>query len=492
MTFMVGSFMVLRNFLHERLLESSQEVGLTFEGKDWTFEDLDREAVFYGERLVSLDVRSGSRVALHIHNCAEAVFLFHALLYIGVEVVCVNTRLTKDEIAWQVAHADVQLLVTTDSDFLLDDVAVVSVNQLRMCSGIPFTPKALFQAEDVATIMFTSGTTGKPKAVLQTYGNHYFSAIYSNENLGLSRGDSWLCMMPLYHISGLSILFRSVVSGFRVLLHHKFSSDMANKAISCGEVTIASVVTNMLTRMLDDNIDYSNHFRGFLLGGGSAPLTLLKTCRERDISVYQTYGMTETCSQIVTLSAKDMLVKIGSAGKALGDCQVRIVDENNKVCAPYVSGEIVVKGAVVSPGYLHGEERLEQEWFHTGDIGYLDDDQMLYVKDRRSDLIISGGENVYPAEIEAVLLSHHAVLEAGVVGVNDEYWGSVPIAFVFCDPKVKVIPEELRALCEEKLAKYKVPKSFYMTGELPRNATGKLVRRDLQDMLKEMDKNMKP
>jgi len=471
--------MELRNFLRSQALENPQDLALEFENSKWTFQDLDQQAVFYGEKLAALGVTSGSRIAFHTSNCPEAVFIIHALLYLGAKIVFLNTRLTKSELTWQLEHAKVELVVTTE-DFCIEAVKCVSVQTLLNEKSTPFVIKEFFQPSDVVTIMYTSGTTGKPKAVQQTYGNHYYSALYSSDNLSLEKGAKWLCMMPLYHISGASILFRSVISGISVLLHQKFSSEKANYDIAHRNVTIVSAVTNMLTRMLVDEPSYPSTFKGMLLGGGSAPKSLLETCRNQGISIYQTYGMTETCSQIATLSPQDMLAKLGSAGKPLGQCELKIIDQNGQPCASFASGEIVVKGSVVTPGYLYQESAaaFSQGWFHTGDIGYLDDEGFLYVQDRRSDLIISGGENVYPAEIESVLLSHDHVVEAGVVGIADDHWGQVPVAFIVRSGML--LPEELQQFCCQKLARYKVPKYFYFVRELPRNATGKLLRKELK------------
>jgi O-succinylbenzoic acid--CoA ligase len=195
--------------------------------------------------------------------------------------------------------------------------------------------------------------------------------------------------------------------------------------------------------------------------------------------------MTETVSQTATLSPEDSLEKIGSAGKPLFPFQLKIMADGREA-APLEAGEIVVKGPHVTPGYLNREEAnrasFHNGWLYTGDIGYLDEEGYLFVLDRRSDLIISGGENIYPAEIEEVLLGHPSVLEAGVAGVQDEKWGQVPYAFMVVRDDAS--DEELAAFCREKLASYKVPKKFIRVSELPKNGANKLVRRELLKLLK--------
>jgi O-succinylbenzoic acid--CoA ligase len=244
----------------------------------------------------------------------------------------------------------------------------------------------------------------------------------------------------------------------------------------------------MLQRMLVERGErpYPSSFRCFLLGGGPAPQPLLEECAARGLPVMQTYGLTESASQAVTLAPEDALSKVGSAGKPLFPTEIRVVDDNGVDVAHDAPGEIVVRGPTVTPGYFNSpdasREVLRDGWLHTGDIGYLDSEGYLYVLDRRDDLIISGGENVYPAEVEAALMAHPAVAEAGVIGLADAKWGQIVAAAIVLRPGQSVESAELMTFCSSRLAAYKSPKDLRFTDELPRTAAGKLQRRALREM----------
>ena len=467
-------------FLSQRASLTPDRAALYFEGSCWSFEELRKMSILYAERLTRCGISQGQMVAIQMHNCAEMVFIIHGLMMIGTKTLLLNGRLTDHEREWQLQDADAAFLITdreTESE-----TPLLTISSIRETEPQSFPVKKEMSLHETATIMYTSGTTGKAKAVKQTYGNHVFSAFGSVLNLGLRENDKWLCAMPLFHISGLSILLRSVIYGSPVVLHRHFDPRLANQAIIAEGVTIMSIVSTMLTRMLDDlgEAEYPESFHGMLLGGGPAPMPLLERTANKGIRVFQTYGMTETSSQIATLAAEDALRKLGSSGKPLFPCEISIWNKDREA-KHNEPGEIRVKGPNVTPGYLHdrGKEAFKDGWFYTGDLGYLDEEGYLYMLDRRSDLIISGGENVYPAEVESVLSAHPFVKEAGVTGISDEVWGAVPAAVLVLNEGMVFNEEELIHFCKERLAKYKIPKYFTIIKELPRNASNKLVRKEL-------------
>lgn len=486
------SYEVMPQWLTKRAHLTPNRTALVYKRQRLSFRELYEKVVEMSQQLSANGVQPHDFVAVLLKNHVDTVVILFALQLLGAKTVMLNTRLTAEELSFQIQDSRSSLLIT-ESEFqsVLSNLAISTklVFKETLCLSESVLVSAIDEVslEDVCSVMYTSGTTGNPKGVLQTYGNHWWSAVGSALNLGLHEQDTWLCAVPLFHISGYSILMRSVIYGMKVILHDGFDPEQVNKALVEENVTIMSVVSTMLHRLIEVIKEpLPTSFRCMLLGGGPAPLSLLESCKLLGIPVYQTYGMTETASQVVTLSPEDSIRKLGSAGKPLFPIKLKIVNEQHVSCEPLESGEIWLKGANVTKGYLHSENSAhltEDGWFSTGDIGYCDEEGFLYVLDRRSDLIISGGENIYPAEIEGVLLSHPSVLEAGVVGRDDPEWGQVPVAFVVSKPGA-VNEQELVVYCQTRLAKYKVPKQVIFVQELPRNASQKLLRRTLKDWLK--------
>lgn len=487
--------MHMPQWLDKRAFLTPDRIAIEYEQEKLTFAQLRVQSLATASKLTSLQTKQGDPIALLCRNESFTVELIHAIHYAGGILMPLNIRLTAHELLYQLQDANCNTLIYDPSYEQLATVISEENKHIRCITTTELqhmTPKASVQLQhhiDLAathTIMYTSGTTGFPKGVVQSYGNHWNSAVGSMLNLGLSEHDKWLVCVPLFHISGLSIVIRSVIYGMPIVIHKKFDPVSANTAIREQGVTIMSVVSNMLARMVQqlETSSYPESFRCMLLGGGPAPLPLLEQCVEKGIPIFQTYGMTETCSQIVTLQPEYMLSKLGSAGKPLFQSELKIMDEGIET-APLQAGEIIVRGPNVTLGYLNGvgAESFANGWLYTGDVGYVDDEGFLYVLDRRKDMFISGGENVYPAEIEAALISHNAVLEAGVTGIFDKHWGQAPIAFVVRSGDDEVNEQLLMQHCAERLAKYKLPIAIHFVEQLPRNAANKLLRRELLQLL---------
>lgn len=488
------------DWLARRADTSPQRLALIAPGGRWTFSQLDRDVAAAARWLVRQGVAPGDRVAVLLANGAPFVRLAHGIGRAGAVMVPLNTRLTPRELAWQLQDVEANVLLY---DARHEGRAAALRDALPELACVPAEAMDEAMEEEAAaaderaeprlidlaathTIIYTSGTTGHSKGACLTYGNHWWSAVASALNLGLHPDDRWLACLPLFHVSGLSILMRSVIYGITAVVHDGFDPERVNRAIEEDGVTIVSVVATMLQRMLDawGERPYPPHLRCILVGGGPVPRPLLERCARWNIPVVQTYGLTETASQAVTLAPQDALRKLGSAGKPLLPNELRIIDgQTGRTLPPGEVGEIALRGPTVTPGYVNNPtataQAIRDGWLHTGDLGYVDDEGYLYVVDRRDDLIITGGENVYPAEVEAALISHPGVAEAGVTGLPDAHWGQSVAAAVVLRPGSHVTEDDLQAFCAQRLAGYKVPRRFIFVDALPRNAAGKLLRRSL-------------
>ena len=489
------------DWLAWRATSSPARAALVADGKTWSFSELDADVTRTALRLAALGARAGDRIATLLHNGAAAALLPHAALRLGATLVPLNVRLSDPELAWQLGDAAPRLLVAEERTMARAEHAgrarpglvTVRVDRDGVASGglttgvhddahVPL--RLAHDADAVLAIIYTSGTTGRPKGVMLTVGNFWWSAVGSALNLGTHADDRWLACLPLFHVGGLSIVLRSAIYGIATVVHDGFDVDAVNAAIDDGRVTVVSVVAVMLQRMLDARHDRPcpPTLRCVLLGGGPAPRPLLERCAALQVPVVQTYGLTETCSQVATLAPEDAQRRVGAAGKALYPNELRIATPSDSEARDDNAGEILVRGPIVMAGYAGRPDATARAivdgWLHTGDVGRLDADGYLYVLDRRDDLIVSGGENVYPAEVEAVLLSHPLVAEAGVVGVADETWGQHVVAVVRLGDSTAAGLDlaALQALCRSRR------EIRVVTEPLPRTASGKLRRAALRDL----------
>ena len=405
---------------------------------------LDYQALFDRARaaagaLLERGVGAGDRVALALAG-QELVVALHGCLAIGAVAVPIDLRLREDEQQARTAGA----------------VTVVS----EPLDGAPAPLRQAVALEEIATIMHTSGTAAAPRPVALSYDNWLWNAIGSALALGLDPQERWLCPMPLAHVGGLSVQLRSAIYATTVVLHDRFDTEAVLGALMdpARAVTLVSLVPTMLARLLDAGLREPPTPRWALLGGGPIAPALLLAAGAAGVNVAPSYGMTEACSQIAT------------NGLALLGTELRIADD----------GEILVRGPSVARGALG-----DDGWLHTGDLGALDGRGRLTITGRKADRIVSGGENIAPAEVEAVLLEHPAVADAAVVGVPDPEWGEAVAAYVVLRAGMASDGEALRAHCARKLAGFKVPKAIRLVSGLPRGETGKLRRRDLGKSLRE-------
>lgn len=442
--------MRLDNWLAQRAETRPGGLALIADGLELTYAELEHEASRAARRLAARGVRRGATVAIELEAGLEYAVLLHALMKLGAIAYPVNTRLAESERLVQIANAEAMLTVNRTLDL-----------------GLTEADLPLLGEHDLDAIhcrILTSGTSGEPRAVGLTYGNHLWSAVGSAFNLGVEPTDRWLCCLPLYHVGGLSILMRSVVYGTTAVVHDGFDVDRIATSLVGDGVTVISLVTTQLTRLLDAGVDLLP-LRAILVGGGPVPEEVLAEALGRGATVVQTYGLTEAASQVTTLAPSEAHAHLGSAGRPLLTTHLRI-DGN---------GEILVQGPTVAPGFAD-----EAGWLHTGDLGRIDEKGFLYVEDRLGDVIVSGGENVLPTEVEAVLMRHPGVAEAAAVGRSDPEWQEAVTAVVVLRNNAVVSAEELRDYCAAELAGFKVPKRIEFATELPRTPAGKVMRRELR------------
>jgi len=441
--------MKLDDWLAQRSQSCPERTALVAEGSAVTYAELEAEATWVARRLTAHGVRRGSIVAMTAHPRREQVVMIHALMKAGAVLLPLGPRLSPEERAAVVANEK----PAVD----LDDAGELTQNEADM----PLLGE--HDMDDVAARVMTSGSSGTPAPIDLTYGNFLWSAVGSAFNIGVEPGDRWLCCLPLSHISGLGIVMRSVIYGTAAVVHDGFDVDRVAASLERDDISVVSLVTTMLVRLLEAGADLSGP-RAILVGGGPVPEAPLEEALGRGATVVQTYGLTETCSQVTTLAPADARRKLGSAGRPLLTTHLRIQD-----------GEILVQGPTVAPACLEADG-----WLHTGDLGRIDEEGFLYVEDRMDDLIVTGGENVVPAEVEKVLLRHPEVADAAVVGREDPEWQQAVTAIVVLQDGSEASPDELRRHCAESLAGFKVPKRVELAAALPRTPSGKLMRRALR------------
>ncbi len=490
---------------------------------EWTVRELDRRVDRAAAGLEShLDGREGAggeRIGVLMDTRPAFATLFFAAMRTGTTVVPLNVRETVGELAAKVDRTDLAAIVcerATEKTALEvaaeaahRSIDVRSVDEPRsdrvrapfpsaaadradseFVSGSRAVEPVALERDDTQLIMFTSGTSGEPKGVRLTVGNLVASATASAFRLGVGPDDRWLCCLPMYHMGGLAPVLRSVLYGTPVVIQREFDPESTARVLSEYRITGVSLVPTMCKRLLDAGWKPVDALRFVLLGGAPASDELLERCRERSVPVHPTYGMTETASQIATATPAETATHEGTVGQPLLFTDVSVVDETGTALEAGEQGELVVSGPTVTPGYLdeeHTESAFGERGLQTGDIGYRDADGRLWILNRRSDRIVTGGENVDPGEVIAALRSHPRVEEAAVVGLDDEEWGERVAALVVLESGTdsSLEPRSLLAHCDDRLARFKQPKTIGFDNELPRTASGTVDREAVRERLLE-------
>jgi long-chain acyl-CoA synthetase len=439
-------------------------------------------------------VRKGDVVSLLLPNSVEYVIAYFACWHIGALAGPINSLLKSQEIAYVISNSEAKLLLVNSEFVPQIDIKSVIFDNVQEFTDQPVAETRI-EKDDEAIIIYTSGTTGKPKGCLLTHGNVIANARQISSWLNFTETDRLLTIMPLFHMNAVSVTTMSALyAGGSTVVSSKFSASRFWQIISDYQITSFGSVATMLSMLLSTYPDgvpeglHTEQLRFAMCGSAPVPAEVMKRFEETfDCLVIEGYGLSEsTCRS--TFNPPDRRRRPGSCGLPIGN-EMRVVDDEDRDVPDGSLGEIVLRGENILKGYYKNPDAtataFRNGWFHTGDIGYRDKDGFYYIVDRKSDMIIRGGENIYPREIDEVLYQHPSVADAAVVGVPDALYGEEVAAVIVLKEGAKSTEQEVIEFCKARLADYKCPKTVHFVTDIPKGPTGKLLKRELVKMLKE-------
>ncbi len=466
--------------------------------RQMTYAELDAAACRVALALTSRGINRGDRLAILAEFSLEYIVLFAAAQKTGIVLVPLNYRLASREIDYLLGDAAPALLLFSPKfKTLLEEApqaqgigwwafGEISKIMANAALSVDFSSVALSE-DDPIFILYTSGTTGFPKGALYTHKMLVWNSLNTALRLQISCNDRTLMCMPPFHTGGWNVLTTPFLHfGASIILLPHFEPDLVMSLLEKEQINVFMVVPTMI-KMLSEcetfNSTDLSHLRYFIVGGEALPIPVIEAWNKKGVPIRQGYGLTEVGPNVTSLPQEDAIRKIGSIGFPNFYLETQLVDADGSIVSGAGTGELWLKGNVVTPGYWNQPEATAKAitagWFHTGDLLRRDEEGYLYVVDRLKNMFISGGENVYPAEIEKYLLTHPAISEAVVIGVADEKWGEVGKAFIVLKKEATLTADQLKAYCIGELAKFKVPKSFVFVDEIPKNDSGKLDRKKL-------------
>ncbi|MFC1565692.1 AMP-binding protein [Candidatus Neomarinimicrobiota bacterium] len=468
---------------------------------DWTYSDFNNRTISFSNYLEkTYNVKKGDRIAVYSKNRSEYVLILLACIKLGAIIVPLNFRLTPRELDVLITDADPTLFIY-ESDFeeSVADLAAITKTMRKIkidsittfltdtLSTDPIITENIISEDDKVMILYTAGTTGLPKGAIITHKMLFWNSINTSLRLDLTSNDHTQSYAPFFHTGGWNVLFTPFLHhGASHTLLSKFEPDLIMKLMEKEKTTIFFGVPTMLQMMADspyfDKVDLSS-VRYAIVGGAPMPIPLINIWHKKGIYIRQGYGLTEVGPNCFSLHHDDAIRKKGSIGFPNYYIETKIINDAGKECQTNEVGELWLKSSVVTPGYWkkpnETKTAITDGWFHTGDMVKIDEEDYVYVVDRKKNMFISGGENVYPAEVEAFIVTHPKVKEVAVIGIPDERWGEVGKAFIVQTTKSKLEEVDIVNYCKGKLAKYKIPKYASFLKELPRNEAGKINKMDL-------------
>jgi fatty-acyl-CoA synthase len=479
-----------------------------FEGETTTYEEMARRAVALAAGLSQRGIGRGEVVALLSYNCPEFLETVFAANYLGAIAMPINWRLAAPEVRYILEHSGARVLVGDEAlvDVANDATKGMDAALVRACvspvvadgwttlAELRANPVdvtyARAAADDLHRLMYTSGTTGRPKGVMTTHANLAWKNLAHIIEFGFTRSDLGLACGPLYHVGALDLTTTSLIAaGATTIIHRTFTPSDVVDELERSRVTtvwLAPAMVNAIMALPDIEERDLSSVNVVINGGEKMPIPLVERLQRTFPSAWfaDAYGLTETVSGDTFLDRDSMMSKLGSVGRPCLYLELDIWDHEGRSLPSGERGEIVLRGPKVFPGYWRDPGATAAAfaggWFHTGDVGVRDDDGYLYIVDRFKDMIVSGGENIASSEVERVLYEHDAVLEAAVVGRRDDRWGEVPVAFVVLRQDTTTTADELLEHCGGQLARFKVPKQITFLDALPRNPSGKVLKRELR------------
>jgi fatty-acyl-CoA synthase len=467
----------------------------------WTYYDFNNRtnnlAIYM---LNELKIKRGDRIAVYSKNRAEYVLLLFACIKIGAVLVPLNFRLTPRELDVLISDAE-PVLFLFEKEFEKQILNIDSLKKVKFKRNIvdlspslfdtianaDFTPDCLFTEDDPVMILYTAGTTGLSKGVIINHRMLFWNAINTGLRLDLNSNDHTQSFAPFFHTGGWNVLFTPfVLHGASHTLLTGFDADLILQLMEKEKTSILFGVPTMLQMMSDspyfENVDLSS-VRYAIVGGAPMPIPLINKWHEKGIFIRQGYGLTEVGPNCFSLHQDDAIRKRGSIGFPNFYIEAKIMNDKNEECKFNEVGELWMRSPVVTPGYWRNDketaESISEGWFKTGDLMRKDEDNYFYVVDRKKNMFISGGENVYPAEIEKFLYTNSKIKEVAVIGIPDDKWGEVGKAYIVLNENENISEKEILDFCRGNLAKYKIPKSVEFLKELPKNDAGKINKIEL-------------
>jgi len=489
----------LSSFVRFHAVRSPERPALAYAGERVSYAELMRRIESAAGWLAAHGIGPGSVVALLMKNSPAFVELTFATSHLGAVTLPINYRLAADEVGYILDNAAARLLICDEElasaapafPHVVSLDAAAQRDSTRLAAGAHPTPMQKAQPDDLFRLMYTSGTTDRPKGVMHSYGNFYWKCADHVVALGLTASDRLLIAGPLYHVGAFDLPGMAVLwVGGMIAIERDFDPERALASIARERLTGAWLAPVMLRGILTcpSRFDHDVTSMRWVIGGGErTPEQHVRAFSDffTGARYIDAYGMTETLSGDTLMEAGREIEKIGSVGRALAHVEVEIRNAEGRAVAPGETGEICLRGPKITRGYWRAPEKTRDsffgDWLRSGDVGHFDAEGFLYLTDRRKDMIISGGENIASSEVERVVYELPEVLDAAVIGVADPDWGERPVAVVVLRPDTTLTLDELQRHCRNKLAGFKVPKDLLVRGELPRNPSGKILKRVLRD-----------